>query len=301
VLYPQSRHAAALWAEEPGLLDPGFDIGVTRARARADGLAEPKEDVDRVLDVDADGVPCRVYVPSDHAGAVLHLHGGGWVFGDLETHDGHCRRIANRTGRAVVSVDYRLAPEHPYPAAPDDVDTVVGWLASDGAATGLDLSRLAAMGDSAGGHLSVTAALRNPGAFDALALVYPVADPTRRFASYDTVHGGLLPGQMDWYWDRYVPDLETRAAPDLNPLTADLSGVPPTLVLTAQYDPLVDEGEALAAAMAQAGVRTVATRHLGMIHGFFRDPWLFDSSSHAVAQVAAFLREPPPLASVAAP
>jgi acetyl esterase len=287
---------------EARLLDPGFDIEATRARARAEGLAEQKEPIARVFDVDAGGVPSRAYVPSDADGLALHLHGGGWAFGDLETHDGHCRRIANRTGRAVLSVDYRRAPEHPYPAAPDDVDTVVGWLQGEGGRRSLGeyATRVAAVGDSAGGQLSLVAALRNPSFFDALGLVYPVVAPPGRFASYDTVFGGLLPGEMDWYWDRYAPDPETRRLADLNPLDADLSGLPPTLVLTAEHDPLVDEGEALAAALAAAGVPVVATRHLGMIHGFFRDPWLFSASSHAVAQLAAFLRDPPRRAGVVA-
>jgi acetyl esterase len=293
VLHPQSRRAAALWAEETRMLDPGFDIGQTRARARAEGLAEAKEDVERVFDVDADGVACRAYVPRESDGALMHLHGGGWVFGDLETHDGHCRRIANRTRRIVIAVEYRLAPEHPYPAAPDDVDAALRWLRGDDGARLVGDGPLAAVGDSAGGHLAVTAALRNPDVFDALALVYPVVDPGGRSSSYGTVFGGLLPGEMDWYWDRYVPDPEARSAADLNPLTADLSILPPTLILTAEHDPLVDEGEALAVAIAQAGPPVVATRHLGMIHGFFRDPWLFDASPHAVAQVAAFLRDPP--------
>jgi acetyl esterase len=301
VLYPESRHAAAMWAAEPRMLDPGFDMAHTRERARADGLAERKEPVAHVFDLDAGGVPCRAYIPSDAEALVLHLHGGGWAFGDLETHDGHCRRIANRTGRAVLSVDYRRAPEHPYPAAPDDVDAVVGWLrvaGSDG--LGMDASRVAAVGDSAGGQLSLVAALRNPRFFDSLGLVYPVVAPPSRFASYDTVFGGLMPGEMDWYWDRYVPDVDMRRLPDLNPLDADLSSLPPALVLTAEHDPLVDEGEALAGALARAGVPVVATRHLGMIHGFFRDPWLFASSSHAVAQIAAFLRDPPRRAAVVA-
>ena len=301
MLYPESRRAAALWAEQPGLLDDGFDVAATRARSHAEGLAEDKEPVDRILDVAAGAVACRAYVPAGADALVLHLHGGGWVFGDLETHDGHCRRIANRTGRAVLSVDYRLAPEHPYPAASDDVDAVVGWLRAGDTDLGVDTSRVAAVGDSAGGQLSIVAALRNPGFFDALCLVYPVVAPPVRFASYDTVFGGLMPGEMDWYWDRYVPDRESRALADLNPLDAGLGGLPPTLVMTAEHDPLVDEGEALAAAMAIAGVPVVATRHLGMIHGFFRDPWLFASSAHAVDQVAGFLRNPPRRAGVPAP
>jgi acetyl esterase len=301
VLYPQSRAAAGLFAAQPGPRDAGFDVAAHRAAARALGLAEEKEPVERVLDLAAGNVACRSYLPEAADALVVYLHGGGWAFGEIETHDGHCRRIANRTGRAVLAVDYRLAPEHPYPAAQDDVDAVVEWIASGGAADAglrLDTTRVAAVGDSSGGHLALLAALRRPGFFDALGLVYPVVSPPGRFDSYDSVFGGLMPGEMDWYWDQYVPDRDARRAPDLNPLDADLSAVPPTLLLTAENDPLRDEGEALAAALAKAGVPVVATRHLGMIHGFFRDPRLFANSPHAVAQLAAFLREPPSRADV---
>jgi acetyl esterase len=200
----------------------------------------------------------------------------------------------------VLAVDYRRAPEHRYPAAQDDVGAVVDWLASGEAGAAFDTARVAAAGDSAGGHLVVLAALARPGFFESIGLVYPVVSPPGRFASYDSVFGGLMPGEMDWYWDQYVPDAAARRRPELNPLDADLSSLPPTLVLTAENDPLRDEGEALAAAVAAAGVPVVATRHLGMIHGFFRDPGLFWNSPHATAQLAAFLREPPRRAGAAA-
>jgi acetyl esterase len=123
VLHPQAIRAEALWATEPSVLDEGFDIERVRLDARAEGLGAPKQPVDVVADVDANGVPCRLYRPAEGTPLLVHLHGGGFVFGDLETHDAHCRRLAQTSGWAVLAVDYRRAPEFPYPAASDDVDT----------------------------------------------------------------------------------------------------------------------------------------------------------------------------------
>jgi acetyl esterase len=123
VLHPQAIRAEALWATEPSVLDEGFDIDRVRLDDRAEGLGATKQPVDVVADVDANGVPCRLYRPAEGTPLLVHLHGGGFVFGDLETHDAHCRRLAQTSGWAVLAVDYRRAPEFPYPAASDDVDT----------------------------------------------------------------------------------------------------------------------------------------------------------------------------------
>jgi acetyl esterase len=289
MLHPQAKAAIELWALDPDFTAPDADIDAIRADAREDGRARAKSEVAHVEDVDADGVPCRLYRPASGSPVLLHMHGGGFVFGDLETHDAHCRNLANVTGWAVLAIDYRRAPEHPYPAAPDDVDRVLAWIRSTGISLGLDTSRLAIMGDSAGGNLAFTAAYRNPGAFEAAILVYPCLDPAGRLPSYRRENGGLFPEEMDWYWERYLTATETRDAAELDPLSLDVSGLPPTLVITAEHDPLVDEGEELAAKIAAAGVPTVATRYVGLIHGFFGNPEMFDAADQADEQIAAFL------------
>ncbi len=278
-----------MWAVAPSVVDANFDLATERTSARSEGLAETKPPVTLVSDVDAAGVPCRLYRPREGAPVIVHLHGGGFVFGDLETHDAHSRRLANATGWAVLSVDYRLAPEHPYPAACDDVDAVLGWLTAEGTSWGLDPERLGVLGDSAGGYLALIAARRRP-VFRAAVLVYPCLDPSGAQPSYRTETGGLTAAEMDWYWNAFVPDPQLLAQVELSPLTADLGMLPPCLVITAEHDPLRDEGEALANAIARAGVRTVGTRCLGMIHGFYRHLELFDAGHAVMDQVVAFLQ-----------
>jgi len=190
--------------------DPGYDIAEQRRLALEQAAAEPREDVGHVLDVDADGVPCRLYLPSAGPtgtlpGAIVFLHGGGFVFGDLDTHDAQSRRMANRAGLAVLAVDYRRPPEHRFPAAPDDVDTAAAWLVGNGPAMGIDISRLVALGDSAGGNLALVAALRNPNLFAATVLVYPFVDPKLRFESYRREAGGLGAAEVAGvYGDEHV-------------------------------------------------------------------------------------------------
>lgn len=291
MLHPQSIAATAQWDQDRAdLTAPGLDLDALRAEDREHALTLPKTPVAEVRDLDAGGVPARLYRPTGAAAPVLlHAHGGGFVFGDLETHDSHCRSLAARSGWAVVAIDYRLAPEHPYPAAPDDVDTVLRWVRAEGTGLGLDTSRIAIVGDSAGGNLAFTAAYRNPGAFAAAIIVYPCIDPTGSLPSYRREDGGLAPETMDWFWDQYLPAGVDRSTPELNPLRLDLGAMPPCLVITAEHDPLVDEGEALAARLAAAGVEVVGSRYLGMVHGFFGTPELFDAADHADAQVAAYL------------
>lgn len=287
-MHPQAERAAALWALEPAVTAPEFDLSARRAGAHAYGLAEDREQVARVDDIDAMGVSARLYQPAEGAPLLLHLHGGGFVLGELETHDAHCRRLANRTGRAVLSVDYRRAPEHTFPAASDDVDSAVAWVAGHASDFGVDVSDVAVLGDSAGGHLAAVAAWRHPGLISALVLIYPCLEPGNDQPSYRERTGGLTAGEMDWYWDAYAPQ-GLRAAPELTLTDQDLSGFPPTLVITAEHDPLVDEGERLAARLADDGVTCVATRYLGMIHGFYRWGALFDASEQVLRQIAGFL------------
>jgi acetyl esterase len=220
----------------------------------------------------------------------VHLHGGGFVFHDVDVHDASARRLANRSGMAVLSVDYRRPPEHRFPAAPDDVDTVLAWLDREGDAHGLP-GPTYVHGDSAGGNLALVAALRHPGRFRAVALVYPFLDPTAGFESYAVAADGFDPRDAAWYWHRYAATPADLEHPDLAPLRSDrLAGLPPTLVVTAEHDPLRDEGEHLARLLAEAGVEVVATRYLGQVHGFWRHPSEFPAAEPLMRQVAGFLR-----------
>ncbi len=292
VLFPESQRAVEAAADDEPHWVAGHDIDASRRQAREAALAEPREDVAQVRDLDCDGVPARLYRPGGAAdGLVVHLHGGGFVFHDVDVHDASARRLANRSGLAVLSVDYRRPPEHRFPAAPDDVSTVLGWLEREGAAHGLG-GPVHAHGDSAGGNLALVAALRHPGRFQAVALVYPFLDPSAGFASYASAADGFDPRDAAWYWQQYAATPADLEDPDLAPLLSDrLATLPPTLVVTAEHDPLRDEGEHLARLLAEAGVEVVATRYLGQIHGFWRHPGVFPAAEPLMRQVAAFLQQ----------
>jgi acetyl esterase len=292
-LHPQSVAALELWSLGPSVADPGFgqaDVDARRAEARALALREEREDVDRVEDVDADGVPCRLYVPDGARRAVVFLHGGGFVFGDVDTHDSQSRRLANRTGSAVLAVDYRRPPEHRFPAAPDDVDTVLAWLLVHADGLGLDLGRIVALGDSAGGNLALVAALRNPDVLAATVLVYPFVDADMGSASYAAPDGGLTRAEAGWYWQQYARTAGDLQDPDLAPYLSDRLGtLPPTLVQVAEHDVLADEDHDLARRIEAAGASVEVTTYAGMIHGFWRNPQLFDAAEEALAEIAEFL------------
>ncbi|WP_322922036.1 alpha/beta hydrolase [Nocardioides renjunii] len=284
-MYPEVRTAVGA-DTSMAVTDPGFDISAQREQARVAALAEPREDVASVEEVDADGVRCRLYTPADALpGVVVHAHGGGFVLNDVDVHDGVCRRLTNRARRRVLSVDYRRPPEAPFPAAPDDLDTVVGWLRREGPA-----GPYAAHGDSAGANLALVAALRNPGFFSALALVYPFLDPRAGSASWaEGAASGFDPAEATWYWQHYARTEADLDDPDLAPLLSDrLHTVPPTFVATAEHDPLRDEGEELARRIAESGVETVGVRCLGQVHGFWRHAH-FTASEPLLRQVAGWL------------
>ncbi|KQT89475.1 alpha/beta hydrolase [Marmoricola sp. Leaf446] len=296
MLFPQARRAVEAAAGDTPVQDPGFDVVSARAEAQRVALAEPREPVAEVRDVDTDGVPCRLYVPAGAApGVVVHLHGGGFVLNDVEVHDNAARRLADRCGLAVLGVDYRRPPEHRFPAAPDDVSTVVGWLDAHADAEGL-AGPAYAHGDSAGANLALVAALRHPGRFTALALTYPFLDPRGEGASYGLEGVGFERGGAQWYWQQYAGTPADLDDPDLAPLRssdARLATLPPTLVTTAEGDPLRDEGELLARRLAELGVEVTATRYLGQVHGFWRHPSVFDAAEPLTRQVAGFLRMHP--------
>ena len=264
----------------PAVARAGFRASVL-ALLGADYQAVPLAEVrDQTID---GSVPVRVYRPRSEATGlpvVAFAHAGGWVLGDLETHDEICRHLSRSLPAVVVAVDYRLAPEHPYPAAVDDYWTAVRWLAEHAAELGGDAGRLVVMGDSAGGNLAAAAALRarDAGGPDIAvqALAYPTVDATLRFGaepggSY-TTRGegyGLTVATMKWFVDCYLPDPATRSAPDASPLLVDdLSGLPPAIVATAEYDPLHSEGVHYARRLAQAGVTVTHLDNDGLVHGF---------------------------------
>ena len=292
-LHPQAVHALELWAAGPSVEDPGFDLDSVTAMRRAQRVAaaaEEHEPVDRVEEVDADGVPCRLFVPAGATAGLVFLHGGGFAFGDLDTHDAQSRRLANRTGRAVLAVDYRRPPEHPFPAAPDDVDTAARWLARHAAELSLDPARTATVGDSAGGNLALVAALRNRDLVAACALVYPFVDPSTSGASYAATDGGLTRGEAQWYWRQYAATPADLVDADLAPyLSEELGAAPPTYVLVAEHDVLADEDRELARRIEAAGGSVEVATFDGMIHGFWRHPELFDAAEESLVALTGWL------------
>jgi acetyl esterase len=289
-LHPQARAALGVQERVPLTTENLADVRRSM-RDAAPAEVGPGPPVDIVRDLDAGGTPARLYrAAGDEPPVVVYAHGGGWVMGGLETHDGLCRALVAASGWAVVAVDYRLAPEHPYPAAVDDVGRALDWLRAGGAAAlGLDPARMVVAGDSAGGHIAAVTARRCRDAGVRLAgqvLICPVIEPPAGYPPLDEY--GLHGDEMRFFWDAYAPP--ERAGPDLDPLRADLAGLPPAVVITAELDVLCAEGERYAAALLRAGVPVEATRYLGVIHNFPRKLALFDAAHAAVAQIATTLR-----------
>jgi acetyl esterase len=205
---------------------------------------------------------------------LVYLHGGGWVVGSLDTADLTARLLCRRIPAVVASVDYRLAPEHPYPAALDDAWAALGWAFERRAELGHGAGAFAVGGDSAGANLAaaVTLLARDRGGppIDAQLLVYPVTDASMAQSSYDENGTGLLltRAAMAWFWDLYASPAQRRDPLVCPLLASDLSRLPPAVIATAQYDPLRDEGEAYAARLVDAGVPVVCTRFDGLVHGY---------------------------------
>jgi acetyl esterase len=275
--------------------------GLALLTANGAGEPEPVAHVeDRTVPGPHGDVPVRVYRPTGDAGlpVLVWLHGGGWTLGSVEIHDPITRAIANAAGCMVVSVDYRLAPEHPFPAPLDDAWAALQWVGAHAADLGGDPARIAVGGDSAGANLAAVCALlaRDAGSPELALqlLVYPVTDHGFATASYrDNASGYLLEeAQMRWFYDCYTRGGADPADWRISPLRApSLDGAAPAFVITAEFDPLRDEGEAYAHALRDAGVPTTLRAYDGMIHAFFGLPVAFDDAKTATEEVRQALRE----------
>ncbi|GAA2099880.1 alpha/beta hydrolase [Kitasatospora saccharophila] len=286
----------------------------TLAEARAADLADIRaaagnpEPVGAVEEFTVDGpggpLPLRVYRPADGAGAeaelpvLLYLFGGGWTLGSLDTGDAICRRLTNAVGCVTVAAGYRLAPEHPFPAAVHDVLAAAEWAAAHAAELGADPGRLAVAGDSAGGNLAAALTLlareRGGPAIRHQLLVYPNTDHAADTASVREHDDPALFNRRSvaWYWGHYLADPADGADPLASPLRApSLAGLPPATVITAEYDPLRDEGEQYAEALRAAGVPVELRRYDGMPHGFFAMSGVLDDGRAAQQYAADRLRE----------
>lgn len=290
-------------AGAPALTD--FTVEQARANMGAIMVAPPEpEPVGRVENRTFPGpggdVPIRIYTPAG-AGphpALVYFHGGGWVLCNLETHDGTCRSLCNQAGCVVVSVDYRLAPENKFPAGLEDCHAATKWVADHAAELGVDPNRIAIGGDSAGGNLTACVALvardRGGPRFVHQLLIYPVIDAKFDTPSYrENAEGYFLTrGAMQWFWNHYLRSEADAANPYAAPVRAkDLAGLPPATVLTAEFDPLRDEGEAYGKKLREAGVATRIERYDGLIHGFFGMGAVVAKARAAVGVAAGELRK----------
>ncbi len=267
---------------------------------RAAGLeAEPSvgEVYDKIIPGPAGDLSIRVYRPVDAGDAtpcMMFFHGGGWVIGTVDTHNLVCRALTEALDATVVSVEYRLAPEHVFPAAPDDCTAATKWVAENGAEIGVDGSRLAVCGDSAGGNLAAIATqdCADGPKISAQALVYPATDFSDQ-GRKSLVRNGegylLTAASMAWFAGHYVPVGVDLGDVRLSPINGELSGLPPAIVFTAEYDPLLDEGKDYADALAAAGVEVEYHMIEGQIHTYFTQVGFMDASLETVAKIAEFV------------
>lgn len=267
------------------------------------GVTQPEpQPVAEVRDHRQENWSARSYRPMGSAAddilpALLYLHGGGWTIGDLDTHDTLCRALCNESGVAVFSIDYRMGPEHKFPAAVDDTMGALSWLVNQAAELKIDPSRVAVGGDSAGGNLAAVAALiardRGTPNIRFQLLIYPATDQRGIHDSHVRNGDGLLltRATLDWFRDQYHSDpseyLDWRASPLL---AGSHAGVAPALVLTAGYDPLVDEGRTYAQKLEQAGVSVQSVNYESQIHGFITMGRIIDEANEAVTVCAQALR-----------
>ena len=274
----------------------------TRAGAqgkRPDGVAV----IDRTIPGPAGEIPVRLYRPKSAPAdaklpALVFAHGGGWVFGNLDSHDVLAAQIAIEAGIAVFAIDYRLAPEARFPGAFDDVVACLQWVANNGAAVGIDAAKLAIGGDSAGGNLAAAVAIwardTNGPKLKLQVLAYPVTDFVGRTASHKLFYDGygLNTPTMEWFFDHYVPSKAERGDWRASPLRAkSLANLAPALVITAGYDVLRDEGRAYAMRLQQEGTLTDVVEFGGMLHGFLSSPMLLHGAKRGTSLIASALHE----------
>ncbi len=302
-LHPQAQLLIDLSAQAglPPLpeLTPAQAREIYDMRTAALDANPPIESVeDRTIAASTGELPVRIYRPvdaSEAAPAIVFFHGGGWVIGTIDTHDVVCRALCAAASAVVVSVGYRLAPEHRFPAASDDCVAATEWVAANASTIGVDAARLAVCGDSAGGHLAavVCQQARDAGgpAIAAQALVYPVTDIASLDRPSMTENGDgylLTADAMRWFIGHYTPDEAVRTDPRCSPLRGELADLPPAIVFTAEYDPLRDEGVEYADAMVAAGSHAEHVRVAGQVHTYFTQVGFQDAAAQTVDQIATF-------------
>lgn len=284
----------------------GFEFGATdhvtmRENMSMSAVPSPIELMsitDRTIPGPESDLPIRIYRPAEGTlPVVVFFHGGGWVVGDLESHDHFCRTICSKAQCVVVAIDYRLAPEHKFPAAVDDAWAATKWVAANADELNVDVSRLAVAGDSAGGNLAavVSNIARDTGHVEIIkqVLVYPVTDATcDRPSMTENAEGFMLTRKgMDWFHNHYANDESDFSDARFSPHFSDLAGVAPAVVITAEYDPLRDQGNEYAQKLAASGVDVEHTEYAGMFHGFFSMDAGIDMAAVAQDQVAKALRD----------
>lgn len=302
-LHPQVK--TMLEAGKAAGIPPLRQLSIQQARDNMNANAKPDGPSvgtihARRIDGPHGSINLRVYTPrggGPHP-VLVYFHGGGFVLGSLDTHDNGCRHLCVGAGCVVVSVDYRLAPEHKFPAAPDDCYTALQWVQANASLINVDGNRIVVGGDSAGGNLAAAVALRardeNGPALRGQLLIYPVADHYAPGTPSYIANGndyGLTRDSMIWFWDHYLASPDDANHPYASPLRAkSLAGLPPAWVITAEYDPLLDEGERYAQALKAAAVPTEYQCFDGMQHGFFGWVGVLDRSREATDLACAWLR-----------
>ena len=272
-------------------------LSVVRAGPKGEEVSQVK---DRTIPGPGGDIPIRIYRPESLTSlpVLVYFHGGGWVIGDIETHDGICRALANAAGICIVSVDYRLAPEACFPAAADDCFAATQWVQKNADNIGGDPERIAVGGDSAGGNLATVVCLmaadRGVVMPKAQVLAYPVTQYDFGTVSYQengSGEFGLSEASMRWFWNHYLGTPANGDNVYASPLRcADMSGLPPALVITAEYDPLRDEAHDYADRLTEAEVRVERTLYLGVVHGFLGQAALVPEGCQAIEEIAVFLK-----------